>query len=293
MARPLRLELHGGLYHVTSRGNGRADIYRSDGDRHRFLHTLGSTQSRYNWVVHAYCLMSNHYHLLVETPDANLARGMQVLNSVYSQGFNRRYGHVGHLFQGRYKAILVEKDSHLLELARYIVLNPVRAGLAAAPLDWPWSSHRAVIGATLPPEWLETRWILAPFGDTRQGAVERYTRFVADGLRQPSPWTRVKRQIFLGSDDFVASMERLIPSDCDLLEVPQAKARPVAQPLAYYATAHRERDRAIAAAYASGAYSMRQIGDYFGMHPSRVSRIIKAVAYSIADTPEHALGVRS
>jgi REP element-mobilizing transposase RayT len=146
MARPLRLEFAGALYHVTARGDGREDIYRAEGTRRLFLDVLGGVYRRFHWVVHAYCLMTNHYHLLVETPDANLSKGMRELNGVYTQRFNRTYDRAGHVFQGRYKAILVQKEAYLLELARYVVLNPVRARMVRAPGEWPWSSYRAMIG---------------------------------------------------------------------------------------------------------------------------------------------------
>lgn len=141
MARPLRLELAGALYHVTSRGDGREDIYRSDEDRVAWLETLGQVCERFNWVCHAYCQMSNHYHLVIETPEANLSKGMRHLNGVYTQRFNRSHQRVGHVFQGRFKAILVEKDSYLLELARYVVLNPLRARMVRRLENWPWSSY--------------------------------------------------------------------------------------------------------------------------------------------------------
>src|SRR5512142_907392 len=127
MARPLRLEFAGALYHVTSRGDGQEDVFTSDNDRAVFLDVLGQVCERFNWTVHAYCLMGNHYHLVLETPDGNLAKGMRQLNGVYTQRFNRQHKRVGHVFQGRYKAILEQKESYLLELARYVVLNPVRA----------------------------------------------------------------------------------------------------------------------------------------------------------------------
>ncbi len=129
MARPLRIESPGAVYHLTSRGNARNSIYLDDNDRQRFLAILGNVVDRYNWLCHAFCLMDNHYHLLIETLDPNLSLGMRQLNGVYTQGFNRAHNRVGHVFQGRYKAILVEKDEHLLELCRYIVLNPMRAGV--------------------------------------------------------------------------------------------------------------------------------------------------------------------
>jgi len=133
MARPLRIEFPGAVYHVTSRGNERKAIFRDDQDHKIFLDTLADVTLRYNWLCHAYCLMDNHYHLLIDTPDGNLSIGMRQLNGIYTQRFNKRYSRVGHLFQGRFKAVLVQKDSHLLEACRYVVLNPVRAGCRGYP----------------------------------------------------------------------------------------------------------------------------------------------------------------
>ena len=143
----MRIEFRGAVYHVTSRGNTRQAIFRDDIDRIDFLEVLYSVVKRFNFIVHAYCMMRNHYHLLIETPDGNLSQGMRQLNGVYTQRFNRRHNRVGHVLQGRYKAILVEKNSYLLELARYVVLNPVRAaGIVKSPGDWKWSSYRATAG---------------------------------------------------------------------------------------------------------------------------------------------------
>ena len=145
MSRPLRIEFEGTVYHVTSCGNAGQPIFEADQDRLRFLELLGREVQQQHWRCHAYCLMGNHYHLLVETPDGHLRRGMARLNAVYSQWFNRRHDRSGHLFQGRYKAILVERDPHLLELCRYVVLNPVRAGLVKKMEAWPWSSYHATV----------------------------------------------------------------------------------------------------------------------------------------------------
>ncbi|MBF0134472.1 MAG: transposase [Magnetococcales bacterium] len=167
MARPLRIELSGGLYHVTSRGDRREDIYFSEDDRHTWLEVFGQVCERFNWACHAYCQMTNHYHIVVETPEGNLSQGMRQLNGVYTQSINRTYGRVGHVFQGRFKGILVEKDAYLLDLSRYVVLNPVRAGMVANSRDWPWSSHRAMLGEEAVPKWLETDWVLGQFAEDR------------------------------------------------------------------------------------------------------------------------------
>ena len=145
MSRPLRLEIAGGLYHVTSRGDRREDIFLDDTDRELWLTTLTQCCERFNWAIHAWCQMSNHYHLLIETPEANLSAGMRQLNGVYTQLVNRRHQRVGHVFQGRYKAILVDRDSYLLELSRYVVLNPVRAKMVKHVRQWKWSSYHATL----------------------------------------------------------------------------------------------------------------------------------------------------
>jgi REP element-mobilizing transposase RayT len=276
MARPLRIEFAGALYHVTSRGDGREDIYRGDEDRRRFLEVVGEVCERFDWVVHAYCLMDNHYHLLVETPNANLSKGMRQLNGVYTQAFNRSHRRVGHVLQGRYKAILVQKETYLLELARYIVLNPVRARMVRAAKDWPWSSYRATAGLGAGPGWLQTDWILSAFARRKGRAMQRYRAFVAEGKDQPSPWGQLTNQVFLGSEHFVSELQARLEAGKDLSEIPVRQRRVPAKPLEVYA-ARNDRDAAIAEAYASGGYSMKEIGDHFGLHYSYISRIIRRI----------------
>lgn len=231
MSRPLRLQFPGAVYHLTSRGNAGQAIFADARDRTRFLGLLAREVEQQRWRCHAYCLMDNHYHLLIETPEANLSRGMGRLNMTYAQGFNRRHERAGHLFQGRYKAILVERDSHLLELCRYLVLNPVRAGLVAAPGDWPWSSYRATAFAKGAPDWLTTRWVLHRFDarpfdaggtaqytaqgtaqDTAQGTHARraYRRFVREGRAAASPWRDLRAGAYLGGKAFLRAMAERI-----------------------------------------------------------------------------------
>jgi len=274
MARPLRLEFAGALYHITSRGDRREDIYEDDADRVDFLSVLGEVCIQHNWVCHAYCLMSNHYHLLVETPDGNLSKGMRQLNGVYTLHFNRRHGRVGHVFQGRYKAILVDKDDYLLELARYIVLNPVRAQMVRSARDWGWSSYRATAGQASGPEWLQTEWLLAAFGRRKGKAMEAYRRFVAEGKNQPSPWQALRNQVYLGDERFVEKMQRHIDQDRVLSEIPKSQRRPQAKTLAHYERRAGSRDAAIIEAYESGGYTLNEIGEHFGLHYSWVSRIV-------------------
>jgi len=163
MARALRIEFPGAIYHITSRGNEKKAIFRDSNDRKTFLEILTLVTERFEWECHAYVLMGNHY-LLIETLKSNLSRGMKQLNSIYTQKFNRRHKRVGHLFQGRYKAFLVEKEYYLLELSRYIVLNSVRAGLVEHPGEWKWSSYRATIGKGPKAKFLTIDWLLNQFG---------------------------------------------------------------------------------------------------------------------------------
>lgn len=274
MARPLRLELAGGLYHVTSRGDRREDIYLDDTDREIWLKIFAAVCARYGWVCHAWCQMTNHYHVVIETAAGNLAAGMRQLNGVYTQSFNRRHGRVGHVFQGRYKAILVDRDGYLLELARYVVLNPVRAGLVADVADWPWSSYPAMLARRAPPPWLQRDWLLGQFARSPARAVARYVEFVRDGVGLPSIWDDLRGQVFLGDEDFV---RRHLDGESagDLAEIPRAQRRPLAKPLAAYAATGGDRGAAMAAAYASGDYSMKAIAAHFGVHYATVSRAVK------------------
>ncbi len=185
MARPLRIEYAGAVYHVTSRGNEKKPVFKNDQDRENFLNTVQHVNKRYNWICHAYCLMTNHYHLLIETPEGNLSLGMRQLNSVYTQLFNKYHGRSGHLFQGRYKAILIQKDSHLLEVCRYVVLNPVRARMVEAPEGWKWSSYLATAGKAESHPCLTKDWVLGQFSRKRDKAEKEYRQFVQWGIDIP------------------------------------------------------------------------------------------------------------
>jgi len=271
MARPLRIQFAGAVYHVTSRGNARQDIFFDDKSRRAFLQIAAQTVDRFNWLCHAYCLMNNHYHLLVETVDPTLSRGMHYLNGVYTQACNRRYKRSGHLLQGRFKAILVEKDSHLLELARYIVLNPVRARMARACADWHWSSYRATAGLEPPAPFLTTTWILSQFARSRHKAQCAYRRFVADG-RGVTVWEKLRGQIYFGSDTYIK--ERSLAERGALEEIPREQ-RLVGRPsLAEIFTSTPE-SQAVLTAYRDHGYKLRDIAGFLGVHYSTVSRRLK------------------
>jgi putative transposase len=181
MPRQARIDVADTVYHITCRGDRREPIYRDDADRRSWLRMLGEVCKRHHWRVYAFCQMSNHFHLVVEPSEATLSVGMRDLNSMYTQRFNARHDACGHVFQGRFHSEIVRLQSHMLELMRYVVLNPVRAGMVATPGSWPWSSYTMTCDATFAPSWLETEWVLSQFSDRHAEAVAAYRRFVADG----------------------------------------------------------------------------------------------------------------
>ncbi len=272
MSRPLRPELPGAVYHLTARGNARSEIFLDDGDRSRFLEVLAATIGRRGWRCHAWCLMTSHDHLLIETPAPTLAQGMRDLNGIYTQSFNRRRGRSGHVLQGRYKAILVQRDTHLLELGRYVVLNPVRARMVRRPSDWPWSSYRATAGLVPSPPWLTTRWVLAQFGRRPAAARAAWAAFVAEGAAPV--WDQLRGQIYLGSEAWVERMKRGLPTGGHLAEVPRPQRMPEPPALGAICAVHPDRRAAMRAAWATGGYTLRAITAHFGVHQSTVSRAV-------------------
>ena len=285
MARALRIEYEDAFYHVTSRGNEQKAIFKSDRDREKFLEYLQSASQRYGAVVHAYCLMTNHYHLFVETLDANLAKGMRQINGVFTQGSNRRHGRTGHLFQGRYQAILVDSDSYLQQLSRYLVLNPVRSGMVEDPSAWPWSSYSATAGLALAPAWLTTDTLLSSFGGTRDQAQAAYRRFVREGIGAESLWGGLNRQIYLGDEGFVARMQQKRGDVGDEVQIPKPQRRGPPPTLPHISQAAGSRDGAIITAYGTGEYSYAEIGAFFGLHFTTVARIVRKARQKTGEGP--------
>ena len=280
MARPLRIEYEGALYHITSRGNARAKIFLGDDDSFLFLETLSKVVSQHAWLCHAYCLMGNHYHLLVETPSPNLSRGMQLLNGIYTQSFNREHKRTGHIFQGRFKAILVEKESHLLELARYIALNPVRAKMVRSARDWPWSSYRATAGLAVTPEFLPVDWILSQFALNRAKAVQAYRQFVRQG-RGINVWEALEAGSILGRRTFVEEIRPLLrssPVDPNVLRRERDAGRPDLQQLFLDAQDKTTRNKRIHEAVREHHYTLQEVGDHLGLHLSTISVIARREA---------------
>jgi putative transposase len=283
MARPLRIEYSGAVYHITTRGNARKKIFSDDQDREKFLGVLESVIKRYNWICHAYCLMDNHYHLLIETPDANLSIGMRQLNGIYTQLYNRRHKRPGHIFQGRYKAILVDKDNYLLELCRYIVLNPVRAGLIELPEQWKWSSYTATAGLKKVPGYLSVDWILGVFGANKTTGQKHYRKFVKEGINRQSPWEKLQGQILLGGDSFMEKFKDLLRNKEEIKEIPRRQryaGRPSLNELFKNERSGGKNDRnqGMYDAHMKYGYSLKEISDYLEVHYTTVSKVIKGIA---------------
>lgn len=285
LARPLRIEFPNAFYHVTSRGNERKTVFRNTGDRERFLSYLESAHHRYGAILHVYCLMDNHYHLLLETPRGNLSQILHHINGAYTTYFNIRHGRSGHLFQGRFKAILVEKDSYSEELSRYVHLNPVRAGLVKNPLEYRWSSYRYYIGEQREPEWFTTALILGYLGSHGRSTYRKYRQFVEEGIstKLEDPLRGVIASTLLGGEDFIRRIReehlevrridrRNIPSVKKVLkgptpgEIEAAVAKVIGEDHSLY------RKLCIHLSHQWSGWGLEQIGAHFGMRGSAVSQ---------------------
>jgi len=200
---------------------------------------------------------------------------MKHLNGIYTQYFNKTNKNTGHVFQGRYKSILIEKETYLLELARYIVLNPVRARMVQTSKDWPWSSYRATAGIAKAIPCLTTDWILSCFAKTRKVSQQHYRDFVKQGKNQPSPWESLKNQIYLGSDNFVVDMLTKLDPEQSLKDIPKTHTQSPPKPLSYFEKRYSTRDEAMSFAYLSGHYTLTEVGEWFGVSYATVSRAVK------------------
>jgi len=284
MARPLRIEFPGAVYHVTSRGDRREPIFVDDEDRHGLLQVVAQALSRFDAEALAYCLMGNHYHFVLHTRQANLSLLMRHINGVYTQSFNRRHNKVGHLFQGRFKAILVDRDAYLLEVCRYVDLNPVRARKVRKPEAWAWSSYRAHVGQAVAPHWLDTEGLhgyllgrpVRSAADRRR-AADRYARLAAS-TTDASLWdSALRQQIYLGDETFVERMQALAEprnsTDDDIPKIQRRKSRTLAQ----WMESCENREQALYNAHTQSAMTMSAFARERGLSLSRVRRLIARV----------------
>jgi putative transposase len=265
VSRPLRIAVPDGVYHVVARGNAKQLIFLDDADRLSFLEVVERAVDRFQWCCLSYCLMPNHYHLVLQTPNANLSRGMRQVNGTYAQRFNRRHGRCGHLFQGRFGATLVETDRHILELIRYVANNPVRAGLARRPEEWRWSGHAEVIGISTR-RLVSTAALLAHFGSS--DGIDAYREFIAaaDGR------SGAGEEPILGGSAFV---HQHLPASRPSGEMPKGPWRASRPKLTDLLTGESTDDAAIANAYRQHGYTMKQISEALGCHYATVSRRIR------------------
>lgn len=283
MARPLRIKFPGAVYHVTSRGDRREPIFEDDQDRLNFLAVVDEATQRFDAAVLAYCLMDNHYHFVLHTRRGNLSQLMRQLNGVYTQAYNRRHGKVGHLFQGRFKGILVDQDAYMLEVCRYVDLNPVRVRIVRNPGNWPWSSYAAHVGLAPGLEWLDTPalhgYLLGRAAVTpadRRKAEARYVALVAAGKGVKLWDEALAQQIFLGGEEFIQRMQAMMEPDREkAVAIPRNQRRSKPKPIEYFLGKHKNRDEGILAAAAGGQHSLTDIAKATDLSISRVSRIVR------------------
>ncbi|MDD5013969.1 MAG: transposase [Atribacterota bacterium] len=231
----------------------------------------------YHLILHSYCLMHNHYHLLLETPEGNLSQGIRQLNGTHTQQFNKKYQRVGHLLQGRFKSILVEKENYLLELSRYIVLNPLRVNLVEDLRDWHYSSYPQTIGVAKKIPCLFPDWILSQFGPDKKSARISYQDFVFSGIHKESPLRKVKGQVFLGSEYFLAKMEQFMEQKEQLTEIPRKQLYATRPSLEKIFQTNDKREMKIYQANQKYGYTLKEIGQYLGLHYTTISKIIKKI----------------
>ncbi|MFA5867129.1 MAG: transposase [Actinomycetota bacterium] len=279
MARPLRIEYPGAVYHVMSRGDGRKSIVRTNKDREAFLVILEEAAKRFNVLIHGYCLMTNHYHLLVETPDGNLAEVMHYINGVYTTRYNARNKTVGHVYQGRYKAILVERDEYLLCLCRYIVLNPIRAGLVEHPADYRWSSYRAIAGLSdNDGGFLATDWVLSQFAGKKRLAKKRYQEFVlTPEAGSDKPFENIRGGCVLGSDTFIDKLSNVFWEADEIKELARSHRyadRPPLSALLPAGLSISDRNLKAHSAIYDFGYKQREVANHLGLHRAYLSRVI-------------------
>jgi putative transposase len=286
MARPLRIQFPGAVYHVTARGNRQSPIFHDEVDRLALRNIFGGALERFDASALAWCLMGNHYHWVIQTRQANLSLLMRHVNGVYTQRFNRRHQKVGHVFQGRFTAILVDSQRYLLEACRYVELNPVRAGLAQDPAQWPWSSYAALTGLAPSPPWLDRAAVWGhvlghDVGSQPQlagQAAQAYAQLVAAGKGVRLWPTHLRQQVYLGDEHFVQRMQAQATDAA--LRSPDIPRTQRATPLTLQdcLATQPTRDEAILAAHRHGHLSMSHIAKGLGLSVSRVSRIVSKQA---------------
>jgi len=277
MTRPLRIEFPGAFYHITSRGNKRQAIFNNYEDRNTFINVFARTIKTYGWKCFAFCLMDNHYHILIQTPNGDLSKGMRDLNGIYTQLFNKKHQTTGHIFEGRYKAFVIEQGDYFLEVLRYTVLNPLRANMVKRPDDWPWSSYSATAYGRKMYPFIDQKFVLRLFSRADGLARERYRVFVQNGVDKTSPFLKARHGTLLGSDQFVMEIWGAYSAAEDGPEIALNErriARPTLKELFDRVKTKEERNVAIHVARMRCAYSITAIARHLGLHRSTIGNIL-------------------
>lgn len=275
MSRPLRIQYPGAIYHITARGNAKKSIFSDDQDREQFLFILANTMEKFNWLCHAFVLMDNHYHLVIETIDPTMSKGMRQLNGVYTQWSHEKYDSVGHILQGRFKGFLVEEAPYLLNVVRYVILNPVRASMVSDPAEFPWSSYGAMMGKDMLTHLVTTKKVLEKFDNNKQTAQQKFREFLLGGVGLPSPFNGING-VILGSDQFIDEMhERLQPTENEkeIVKASRMAGRPTLQELFDGVESTEERNAAIKLAIGILHYSGAEVGRFLHLDASTMCKI--------------------
>ncbi len=281
MARQVRYEYAGGVYYIKARGVGHEPIFRDAIDRNRFLEILVETVFRFKWLCHSYCLLEDHYHLILETPQGNLSKGMRQINGLYTQSFNRKYRRQGPLFGERFKSIIIEKARYLLPLHRHMMLNPVRVNLTRDPERWPWSSYLPNIIRGYRPAFLITQWILSYFsGKDESFSLEKYQRYIFNEEEGKFSWRDLRDRVFLGSDTFIERVKKRILVQKDKkrdmnYNLTREDNSPLEEIIGNKRLTRKERDVRIYDAYIHHGYTLNEIAAYLGVHFATVSRAVR------------------
>jgi len=279
MSRPVRIEFPGANYHVSNYGFDGNDIFLDEEDYLVFLNVLDMAVSRFEWKLHAYVLLNDHYHLVIESPKANLSRGMRQLNGVYTQHFNRKHAENGSVFQGRFKSVLFEKGTYLKEICRHVVLNPVRLGTCSAPEKYRWSSFKATAGLIKGASFLNYTDVLAEFGKRQKDNQRKFKKFVKEGVGEESPLDQRSNQVLLGSDRFLRDMQSRLSGQRLAKRGPQRAGKRQSLDVLFRGVDQKSRDQRnllIQKAHIEHGYTLMEIGEHTNLHYTTVSKVVNA-----------------
>ncbi len=279
MSRPVRIEFPGATYHVTSKGKDKSVVFKDAEDQGVFLNVVENVVDRFGWLVHSYVILDNHYHLVVEVPEANLSKGMRQLNGVYTQHVNRRHHKEGPIFQGRFKSVLFEKKKFLLPICRHVVTNPARMNDPISYNSYKWSSYRATAGQVKKPSFLYTGDVLGSFGKREKDSQRKYREYVRKGVHAQSPLDERTSQVLLGSPRFLNEMQPILHGERLSKRGPKAARRRRSLNSIFKKVDDKtriERNDLIRKAHLDFGYTLMEIGDHLGLHYTTVSKVINA-----------------